>query len=430
MFDRTKVIAAEMYPQFIDFCQRIIRTPSESSHEEGAAQIYRDEMVQLGYDEVFQDDWGNVVGIINGTEDGPIIMYNGHFDVVTAGDPELWDEPPYGGVIKKAAAPDRYGCGEETTEVICGRGAADMKCAGAAQIYGGAVLLKLREEGYPIKGTYLVAQVGLEEYGEMLGTLKLLECLEKKGVGVDAMVCGEPSSLKLVLGHRGRMELKVTVYGKSCHGSSPWLGVNAMTKAAKLIVEVEKAIWSNGHEDAALGKSGIALTMLEIEPCELCIVPNKCTIVYDRRLVPEETVEGAVKEMQEIIDRLAAEDPEFTATVEVNANVRSSCTGKSATIKSQKAAWKIHEDHPFIKACAAGLNAVGTETAYGYWPFSTDSPAVRVLMKKPVVGFSGAQEFAIHTNFEKTRTDYLAESIACNTAIFLKASQLSPESFL
>jgi putative selenium metabolism hydrolase len=429
MFERVKTIAAEIYPQYLDFCQRIIQTPSESSHEENAAQLYYDELIQLGYDEVFKDDYGNVIGVIRGTEDGPVIMYNGHFDVVPTGDVSIWDEEPFGARIKEALMPDRYNKTEENAEVICGRGTGDMKCGGAAQIYAGAVLLKLREEGHPVKGTFLIAQVGVEEYGEALGTIKLAEYFVQHDIKIDAMVCGEPSSLRLMLGHRGRMELRVTVYGQSCHGSSPWLGVNAVVKAAKLIEEVEKAIWSNGNEDADLGRSGIALTMMDIEPCELCIVPNKVNIVYDRRLVPGETVEGAVQEIQDIIDRLAAADPEFKATVEVNANDRDFYTGQTVNIKSQKSAWKIRTEHPFTKACAAGLEAVGTDVAYGYWPFSTDSHVVAVIMNKPVIGFSGAQEYGIHTNFEKTRTDYLAESIACNVSMFLKAAELPLAAF-
>lgn len=429
MKEQIKKFGEDIYNDYIDFCQRIIKTPSLSGEEKEVADIYYDEMVKLGYDKVFKDDWGNVVGIIEGIEKKPVIMYNGHFDVVTEGDKNLWDQDPYGADIIEALVDNRYMDKKEMAEVICGRGSADMKCGGASQVYSGAILLKLREQGVSFKGTYLVAQVGLEEYGEMLGTLKLLEHLDKMGINLDAMVCAEPSSLRIMLGHRGRMELKVTVLGESCHGSSPWLGVNAVNKAAKLILEIEKAIWSNGYEDPDLGKSGIALTMMDVEPCELCIVPNKCTMVYDRRLVPGETVEGAVKEIQDIIHKLSEEDPEFKATVEVNENLRSAYTGKKEVIKSQKDPWKIEKEHPFVKACSNGFTTMGTDVVYGYWPFSTDIPAVSSILKKPVVGFSGAQEFSIHTCFEKTRTDYLKESLGLNVAMFLEAVKLPLDEF-
>lgn len=48
----------------------------------------------------------------------------------------------------------------------------------------------------------------------------------------------------------------------------------------------------------------------------MCIVPDRCNITYDRRLVPTETPEDAIAEIQAIIDRLSAEDPDFHATVQ------------------------------------------------------------------------------------------------------------------
>lgn len=427
--NRIKELSEELFPQMLDFCQRIVRIPSEPGKEETVAKVYLEELEALGYDKIFTDPWGNVTGIIEGTEIGPAILYNGHMDAVPAGDPSLWEGgDPYSGEIKNSLIYDKNMQCEEETQVLFGRGSADLKCGAAAQIYAGAILLRLRKEGFPVKGRFITSQVVLEENGEMLGTLKLLDHYEEKKIQVNAMVSCEPSGLRIILGHRGRMELRVTVHGKSCHGSSPWLGVNAVTKAAKLILEIEKAVWSNGHTDPDLGKSGIALTILQIEPCELCIVPNKCTMIYDRRLVPGETVEGAIAEVQEVIDRLAAEDPDFKAEVSLNANLRRSFTGQEAWIESRKEVWKIDRENPFVQACARGIERVGSSAEYGYWAYSTDIPALsdRGI---PVIGYSGAQEFCIHTTDEKVRLDYLKESLAGNAAIFLEAAELAESQF-
>ncbi len=430
--EELKEISQDLNPRLIDFCQQIIRIPSLSGEEGLVADAFQREMEKLGYDEVFRDDWGNLVGLVRGTEKGPTIMYNGHMDVVTPGKTEDWGGyDPYGATIDKSLILDWKCEKEESTEVIHGRGASDMKCGLAAQVYTGAALLELRNRGIPWKGTFLLAAVVLEENGEMMGTIKLTEeCLPAKGIQVDGMVCAEPSSLRLMLGHRGRMELRVTVFGKSCHGSSPWLGINAAEKAAKLILEVNKRIVANAKEHPLLGKSGIALTILENEPNALCIVPDKCTVIYDRRLVPGETVADAIAQVQEIIDDLAKEDPEFTATVEINANMRSAYTGKSEMIESQKEAWIIDKEHAFIKACAQGLEDIGEEVHYGYWAFSTDIPQVGVRMKKPVVGYSGTQEIYVHNPVEKARLDYLARSFVANISMYLRLSQLPKEDFV
>jgi putative selenium metabolism hydrolase len=426
-----KEISEDLYPQMVDFCRRIIKVPSLSGAEGDAAEIYMAEMKMLGYDEVFRDDWGNVAGLIRGAEDGPTIMYNGHMDVVAAGSVQEWNGyDPFGAAIDECAVFDMNGEKEEHAEVIHGRGASDMKCGCAAQIYAGAVLIELRRRGLRWKGNFLLAAVVLEENGEMMGTIKLTEGeLPARGIDVDGMVCAEPSSLRLVLGHRGRMELRVTVYGRNCHGSSPWLGINAAEKAAKLIIEVNKRVAANAKEDPCLGRAGIALTILENEPNALCIVPDKCTLIYDRRLVPGETTDSAIAEIQAIIDDLSAEDPDFKATVEINANVRASYTGKAERIESRKEAWLIDRDHPFVCACADGLEEAGEEVRYGYWAFSTDIPQIAVRMKKPAVGYSGGQEYYIHNSIEMARLDYLKKSLIGNASMYLKLSELPKDSF-
>lgn len=431
MIKRVKEIASTYNPQMIEFCRRLIRTPSLSGEEEAVSELFLEEMKTLAYDEAFRDRWGNIVGIVYGTEPGPAIMYNGHMDHVEPGDLHEWGGyDPYGAEIDESPVFDRELRKEEAVPVIHGRGSADLKCGAAAQIYAGGILAQLKKEGYPVRGTFIAAMVTMEENGEMLGMIKLLEeTFAERGIRFDGMVNCEPSSLNIMMGHRGRVELKVTVYGSSCHGSSPWLGINAVTKAAKLILEIEKCVWSNGHADKDLGKSGIALTIIECEPAALCIVPDKCHITYDRRLVPGETVEGAIAEIQRIIDRMSQEDPEFKAGVRVNSAERKAYTGATALIESKKEVWKIQREHPFVQACAGGLEDVGQAPGFGYWSFSTDIPAVGARLKKPVIGYSGMQEYYIHRPIEKVRIDYLEKSLEGNAAMFLRLARLSEEDF-
>ena len=100
MMKRTRELAEELRPGMIDLAQRAIRCPSLTGEEEAVSEIFLQELQKLGYDEAFRDDWGNIVGIVHGTEDGPTIMYNGHMDHVDVGDPSEWGGyDPYSGVI-------------------------------------------------------------------------------------------------------------------------------------------------------------------------------------------------------------------------------------------------------------------------------------------------------------------------------------------
>ena len=422
-------IAEEMQPELLEFCKKIIETKSNSGEEKEVAELFAAEMQKLGYDEVFTDAWGNVVGLVKGTLSGPCIMYNGHMDAVDAGDPANWEGyDPYTAVIDEQLMENPFTGEMEKTEVIHGRGGADLKCNLASQVYAGGVLAKMKKNGVDFKGTFLLTAVVLEENGEMMGTIKLCEeALPAHGIEPDAMVCCEPSSLKLMLGHRGRMEIRVEVKGRSCHGSSPWLGINAVEKSAELMKRVRAMMDAKTDEDPYLGKPGIALTMYHCEPNELCIVPNKAVIVYDRRLVPGETTQGAIDEIRAIVDEIKAEDPEFDADVSVNRNYRQAYTGIGEEIDSQKDVWIIDREHPFIRACREGLEEIGEPIQFAYWAFSTDTPQLGTIMHKPVIGYGPGQEYLIHTPQEKVRLDFLRRSLGGYIAMYLKASECPME---
>ena len=115
-------LAQANLPRMIDFCQRMIRTPSLSGQEGAMAALVASEMRILGYDEVWIDAVGNVIGAMKGSRPGKGVMFNSHLDHVSPGDDSVWKHPPYGGVVDDGA--------------IWGVGASDTKGALAAQVYG------------------------------------------------------------------------------------------------------------------------------------------------------------------------------------------------------------------------------------------------------------------------------------------------------
>lgn len=434
MRNRSTVIsrlAEELKPELIDFTRRLIRCPALSGQEKRVADLYLAEMEKLGYDEYFRDKWGNIVGIIEGTEYGPTIMYNAHLDHVDTGDYSEWmGYDPYGAEIDINEMENQDRDGYEKVEVIHGRAAADVKAGGACQIYSGKILLELRRMGYPIKGRYIFTGVVLEEPAEQLGMIKLIEdTFPEKGITYDGVVSCEATSLKLYLGHRGRVELKVTISGVTSHGSAPWLGINAVNKSTKFIDKVKEFMKANHKEDEDLGQSSIALTIINCTPGSMCIVPDRCNITYDRRFVPGETYDGCVEEIQKVIDELSAEDPDFRGTVEIATVPRTTYTGLTAAVPNVKEAWKISKDHPFTKAAAKGLTSIGQPVKYGYWDFGTDLSVICGREKKPAIGYSPMQEVYCHRPIDKVRIDYMVKALSGNIAIFDELTKLNKEDF-
>ncbi len=108
--------------ELIRFRQELILFPSPSGKGKGVANWVAFKMKELGYDEVVVDDWGNVVGKIQGEQDRAAIIFDGHMDVVPITDASAWHYDLYAAEIPN--------------DKIYGRDASDMKGALSAIICG------------------------------------------------------------------------------------------------------------------------------------------------------------------------------------------------------------------------------------------------------------------------------------------------------
>src|SRR5262245_14774663 len=90
---RTDVLrdaTARFSDRMIGFAQRLVQTPSLPGEERAIAELTADEMRALGYDEVWTDRVGNVIGVVRGTGGGRSVQFNAHLDHVSPGDHALW----------------------------------------------------------------------------------------------------------------------------------------------------------------------------------------------------------------------------------------------------------------------------------------------------------------------------------------------------
>ena len=77
----------------IPFAQSLIRTKSLSGEEGEVIQVILAEMKSLGYDEIMTDEYGNAIGLIQGSRSGKTLLLDGHCDIVDA-DEKDWTFPP------------------------------------------------------------------------------------------------------------------------------------------------------------------------------------------------------------------------------------------------------------------------------------------------------------------------------------------------
>ena len=100
LLEECRRLVGDHREEIIALAQRLVRLPSLSGDEGAVAALVQEAMQQLDYDVVRTDAAGNVIGIVKGG-DGPSTIFNGHMDVVDAGQPEAWPYPPFGAEIRQ-----------------------------------------------------------------------------------------------------------------------------------------------------------------------------------------------------------------------------------------------------------------------------------------------------------------------------------------
>lgn len=403
MSEELRAAAHALRDQIVDFTQRLVRTPSISGEEAAVADLLLSEMRLLGYDEVFRDAIGNVIGVVRGEGGGRRLVFNTHLDHVDPGRLDLWTYEPYSATIAEGR--------------IYGRATSDIKGPAAAQVYGVALLRRL---GRRLAGDVLVTSVVQEEPAASYGMRHLLDVtLKERGLWPDVVVIGEPTSRNVYLGHRGRVELEVQTFGRTSHGSAPWRGINAVYKMMPLIEGV-RAFESALPTHPRLGRASIALTIISCSPGRLSVVPDVCTACFDRRLVPGETPESCVAQLEALIQELSHRDPEFKATVRVREFEDTSYTGLRARMRKEMAAWLMPEDHPDVGAIVEALRSLGQHPELGTWTFGTDGGYSAGVLGLPTFGYAPGDEAVVHTPNEYIAIDDLVEGTAGNAAIALR----------
>lgn len=354
----------------LDFLSALVRTPSFSGDEGAAATLVMAEMQRLGFDEVWMDAAGNVVGRI-GPSTGPALMFNSHLDTVQVTDRSAWNVDPLGAEIHAGR--------------LYGLGACDMKSGLAATVYAAALLKK---RGVALQGPLHIACVGLEEPAEGTCTRVLFE---EDQLRPDWVVIAEPSNLQVVRGQRGHMEMRVKVQGRAAHSSAPELGSNAIYTAAHLIFNLE-ILAGQLADDSFLGPGVLTVTDVKSYAMSRNAIPDRCEMILDRRLTVGETEAMALLEVQRIINREGADAEVHVIEEEVTTH-----TGKVYPVRRASLPWALEERHPLVKAMVQAAKTVGLRPGITRWHFATEGAYTAVVAQVPTIGFGPGNPALPHT---------------------------------
>ncbi len=203
---------------------------------------------------------------------GPVIVAHGHIDVV----------PGLPGQFEPIVDGDR----------LCGRGAYDMKGAAAAMML---MLADLREQRDVRVRLALVPDEETEEEFD-----RGSDVLVDAGYGGDFAITGEPTDMLIGIAAKGVLAVRIEVAGRAAHGSTPWQGDNAITKAYSVFRAIESLPFSRQSSEL-FDRPSINLGRI-IGGDALNKVPDTCVIDVDIRYLPEQDPAAILAEIRAIPD--------------------------------------------------------------------------------------------------------------------------------
>ena len=440
---RVRELAARYRPLAAEILAEAIRIPADyvdrpkseggdpecglSNHEGPRLEYLRRKVVEIGAvrspDDVDFDEYGNLVWVLQDPTDGVapadkrVIYLDGHTDTVRALRGQWIDKigggvDAYDGLVDGDRADRDFLRGElgwlppddEWGHLLFGRGAADQLGGVVSQVVASKIMLELAGEGalhgVVVRSYATAAEEDNDGGGPKYVTGKVLPgaapdvipdvVLLTEGTGDSAK-----GALGIYRGQRGRMQIEVTVTGRSCHGSMPWEGRNPLEYGGAILAEAAQAyrdgVGFKDHEFLGAGTRTASWARLET-PSD-CAVPDRFIFRFDRRLTVGESPAQAVTDVANLKAVAAAREAGLDVKVEIPLYDQPTWKGYVPGNEQVYPGWETPESHPAIQAAVATYAAVvapsvdasrpggalKTEARVDRWIFSTDGVGFPIL---------------------------------------------------
>lgn len=368
----------------IDTLQALVRVPSvynpvvPGGNEQAAANLVASLLDTWGLPYTRRDvspNRPNIVVDLPGTRPRPILVFEGHTDVVTAGDRAVWSMEPF--------------CGEIRDGRIYGRGACDMKGGLAAMLYAARAI---HAAGVEFAGTIRLAVLADEE-GLMQGAKAFVADGYLDGATA-AIVC-EPEGDRVCIAQKGAIRLRVTFSGTMAHGAMPEEGANPVAALGEVIAALrvlERDIQSESPAHPLLGKFYLTPTVASGGEREQGnVIPASAELVLDIRTSVDH-VHATIRE------RVGAAIAAATSAI----------AGVSFQIEviDDRPSTDTDAADPIVAAVVAAHEAeTGVTPPFGGVPGSTDGTIFWDATRVPIVTWGPGDTLLPHQADEFVRVD-------------------------
>lgn len=225
----------------------------------------------------------------------PSVVFNAHVDTIAVADRTEWQTDPYQATLIDGR--------------VHGLGAGNCKGSMAVQIW---LAEEIARRGGPAQGEIAFTFVGDEEN---LGSDGLAYLRDTALVRPDILICGAQTQLQAITEERGVIWVEIAANGAGAHAGEPQNGDNAIDRMTRLINALNNDLQPK-LENRARGALRSTMSIGIIRGgTNTNAVPSACRIELDRRLMPEETIDDAVAEIESVI--AAAGEPDGTWSVEL-----------------------------------------------------------------------------------------------------------------
>ena len=330
-----------------------------------------EEMRKLGFDAAWTDAKGNAFGLYRGLERGPAWMLMTHLDHIDVGDLSLWEHPPFAGILENG--------------IVHGRGAVDIKGQLATHVYTVANMIA---RGVKPKRDIVVVAPVFEEIGgegaEYMCKHLPLQTPDGSNISFGACIVAEPSSNRVMLGHRGVSRATVSFHGEAHHASFGLYDKNPHFALGKFLERLSKFVMPT---HPVLGSSSISPTVIHADTASNNLTPNRIDLVLDWRTTSE-----TGDDVREILRSLTEGLPAIFESYD---------DWDSGSGGLKQPGFYTEATNPLVQQLqAAVLEKNPNAPEPGIWQFATDGRHTQAA-GIPTVGFGPGDGTLAHTTRER-----------------------------
>ncbi|MGB1580361.1 MAG: succinyl-diaminopimelate desuccinylase [Nevskiales bacterium] len=272
----------------IELCMELIRRRSVTPEDAGCQALMAQRLSQCGF-EVESLPFAEVTNLwAQRGDEGPLLVFAGHTDVVPPGPRDAWDSDPFEPEIRDG--------------ILYGRGAADMKGSLAAMVT--AVETFVAEQPHH-KGRIAFLITSDEEGPATDGTVRVVDLLQSRQEKIDWCIVGEPSSSEALgdvvkNGRRGSISAEVVLEGLQGHVAYPQLANNPIHRMGPVLAALTAIEWDQGDE--YFPPTSLQVTRVHSAEGAENVIPGEAGFNFNLRYSPAQSAEGIQARVIELLD--------------------------------------------------------------------------------------------------------------------------------